>query len=58
MPAPTPLQYIAHCSRTKACFGYNWLAKRPTLEQLKEAHKNGEEIKKRYLAKRRKAAAV
>jgi hypothetical protein len=43
----------------RRCFGYDWLAKPvPTLEQLDEAYKNGEEIKKHYVAEKNKAAAA
>lgn len=44
----------------RRCFVYDWLAEsvRPTLEQLEEAYKNREEIKKRFLAEKSKAAVT
>lgn len=43
----------------RRCFVYDWLAHGvPTLEQLEEAYKAKEEIKKRYLPERRKTASA
>jgi hypothetical protein len=43
----------------RRCFVHDWLAEAvPTPEQLEEAAKNREDIQKRYLASRRKAATA
>jgi hypothetical protein len=44
----------------RRCFVHDWLAEnvRPTLEQLEEVNKNREEIKKRFVAAKSKAASA
>ncbi len=59
-PSPDFYDNVDVAAEQRRCFGYDWLAEnvRPTLEQLEEAYKNREEIKKRFVAEKSKAATA